>query len=443
MQEAFQRAPRPPVRLLHARHGHGGGRRCSRRTRTRPRPRCARASRATSAAAPATRTSSRRCWRAPRSNAARRCRHDRHRGPAATTAGDRHPHACAGRTRRCSPARPASPTTSTSRARCTWRSCAARTPTPASPRSTCRAALALPGVVAVYTGADLADALGQPDAVRLAGHRGHEEPAALPAGDRQGLLRRRRRGRGARRAPTTEARDALEAIVVDYDPLPAVVDLEDALSRPGLVHDDLGTNASYTWELHLDDDAVERGLRRRRPRREGALRPAAAHPDGDGAPGLRGGARSPSAATSRSTRATQIPHILKVMAAITLGLPEHQLRVVAPSVGGGFGSKLNVYAEELLVLALAHKLTAAGALGRGAHRERAGHHPRPRPDPGHRAGRRRRRQAHGGPGRPARRHGRLPPAGHPGHPAARRLPLRRRLRRARLLVLAAPASSPP
>ena len=53
--------------------------------------------------------------------------------------------------------------------------------------------------------------------------------------------------------------------------------------------------------------------------------------------------------------ATQIPHILKVMTAITLGIPEHQMRVVAPSVGGGFGSKLNVYAEELLCVALARK----------------------------------------------------------------------------------------
>ena len=53
--------------------------------------------------------------------------------------------------------------------------------------------------------------------------------------------------------------------------------------------------------------------------------------------------------------ATQVPHILKMMSAITLGIPEHQVRVVAPSVGGGFGSKLNVYAEELLCLALARK----------------------------------------------------------------------------------------
>jgi carbon-monoxide dehydrogenase large subunit len=53
---------------------------------------------------------------------------------------------------------------------------------------------------------------------------------------------------------------------------------------------------------------------------------------------------------------TQIPHILKVMLAITAGLSENAIRVVAPAVGGGFGSKLNVYAEEVLCLALARKL---------------------------------------------------------------------------------------
>ena len=52
---------------------------------------------------------------------------------------------------------------------------------------------------------------------------------------------------------------------------------------------------------------------------------------------------------------TQIPHILKIMTAITLGIPEQQVRVVAPAVGGGFGSKLNVYAEELLCVGLSRK----------------------------------------------------------------------------------------
>ena len=54
--------------------------------------------------------------------------------------------------------------------------------------------------------------------------------------------------------------------------------------------------------------------------------------------------------------ATQIPHILKLMLALVTGIPEQQLRVIAPDVGGGFGSKLQVTAEEVLVLLLARKL---------------------------------------------------------------------------------------
>src|SRR6516165_2510732 len=54
--------------------------------------------------------------------------------------------------------------------------------------------------------------------------------------------------------------------------------------------------------------------------------------------------------------ATQIPHILKLMLSVTTGVAETKLRVIAPAVGGGFGSKLNVYAEELLCLALARRL---------------------------------------------------------------------------------------
>ena len=92
--------------------------------------------------------------------------------------------------------------------------------------------------------------------------------------------------------------------------------------------------------------------------------------------------------------ATQIPHILKLMTAVTLGIPEHQVRVVAPAVGGGFGSKLNVYAEELLCMALSRKHKVPGALERDPLGELAGHDPGPRPDPAHRARRRQGRQAH-------------------------------------------------
>ena len=150
-----------------------------------------------------------------------------------------------------------------------------------------------------------------------------------------------------------QARDAVEAVDVQYEALPAVVDLEDALSDRVLVHPELGTNRSYIWELKPQGDlepifasaahtVKERYIQQR-------LLPMSMEPRGVAA------VPQPFGGDITLYSATQVPHILKVMAALTLGIPEHQLRVVAPSVGGGFGCKLNVYAEELLCTALARK----------------------------------------------------------------------------------------
>ena len=75
---------------------------------------------------------------------------------------------------------------------------------------------------------------------------------------------------------------------------------------------------------------------------------------------------------------TQIPHILKIQLAVMLGLAEHQVRVVAPAVGGGFGSKLNVYAEEAICLAIAKRLKRPVRWTEERTREHAGHRPRSR-----------------------------------------------------------------
>ena len=88
--------------------------------------------------------------------------------------------------------------------------------------------------------------------------------------------------------------------------------------------------------------------------------------------------------------ATQIPHILKIMVALTLGIPEHQVRVVAPAVGGGFGSKLNVYAEELICTSPSPASCGVPVRWVEERTENAaGHDPGPRADPEHRARRRR------------------------------------------------------
>src|SRR5207237_10301626 len=138
-----------------------------------------------------------------------------------------------------------------------------------------------------------------------------------------------------------EARDAVAGVVVDYDVLPAVVDLEDSISDRVVIHEDLGTNASYTWPLQPNEEAVdaafasaahvvkERFIQQR-------LIPSAMEPRGACAvPAVYGGDYT-------LYTSTQIPHILRVLLALTLGISETKLRVIAPSVGGGFGSKLNV-----------------------------------------------------------------------------------------------------
>ncbi|MGZ7017301.1 MAG: xanthine dehydrogenase family protein molybdopterin-binding subunit [Acidimicrobiia bacterium] len=216
------------------------------------------------------------------------------------------------------------------------------------------AAASMPGVVAVYTGADLRDEWANPLPCAWPVTDDMKNPAHWPiaveevgyAGDAVAVVV----------AETKQAaRDALESIVVEYDALPAVLDLEDAAADTNLVHAELGTNESYTWSLIPDPAAVdaafanathvvsERYLQQR-------LIPMAMEP--------RGVVVLPEPFGGNVTvySSTQIPHILKVMLGITLGVPEQRIRVIAPAVGGGFGSKLNVYAEEVLCVALARRL---------------------------------------------------------------------------------------
>ena len=130
----------------------------------------------------------------------------------------------------------------------------------------------------------------------------------------------------------------------------------EALSDKVILHEDLGTNASYTWPLLIEstpgcvEEAFKNAAYTVKERYvQQRLIPMAMEPRAIAA------VPQPFGGDVTMYSATQIPHILKVMAALTLGIPEHQLRIIAPSVGGGFGSKLDVYAEELLCLALSRK----------------------------------------------------------------------------------------
>ncbi|HEY9391871.1 MAG TPA: xanthine dehydrogenase family protein molybdopterin-binding subunit [Mycobacteriales bacterium] len=213
------------------------------------------------------------------------------------------------------------------------------------------AARELPGVVAVYTGADLAAELGvlpcawpvTPDMV----HPDHH-PLAVDevrhVGEAVAVVVARDRYTAA---------DALESIEVDYDALPAVTDMLEAVRDEALVHSDKGTNTSFVWPFEGGDYEAAKAradvvvARRFIQQRliANAMEP-------------RSVVVEPIAAAGEFTvySATQIPHILRLMLALTTGIPEQKLRVVAPDVGGGFGSKLDVYAEEVIALVVARKL---------------------------------------------------------------------------------------
>jgi carbon-monoxide dehydrogenase large subunit len=215
------------------------------------------------------------------------------------------------------------------------------------------AALGIDGVVAVYSGDDLADAWAAPlpcawpvtDDMKNPAHYPVAQGKANYAGDIVAVVVAESRYAAA---------DGLEGVVVDYEPLDAVVTIEDAESDRVVIHEDCGTNVSYEWPLVPDPDAVEAAFADAAHHVTETfvhqrLIPTAMEP--------RGVAAVPAPHNGNMTlySSTQIPHILKVMAAITLGLPEQKIRVIAPSVGGGFGCKLNVYAEEVICMALAQR----------------------------------------------------------------------------------------
>ncbi|MFN8170051.1 MAG: molybdopterin cofactor-binding domain-containing protein [Candidatus Nanopelagicales bacterium] len=90
---------------------------------------------------------------------------------------------------------------------------------------------------------------------------------------------------------------------------------------------------------------------------------------------------------------TQIPHVLRVVLALLTGVPENNIRVIAPDVGGGFGVKLQIYREEVLGAPARQEARPSGEVGRDAQRAHGRLAPRPRPDPGHRDRRHERRHA--------------------------------------------------
>src|SRR5215510_264624 len=213
----------------------------------------------------------------------------------------------------------------------------------------------LPGVVAVLTATDIAGQTGPvPCAAEAPGMKLPHHPLLA-----EGKVRYV--GEPVAVVVATSryvARDALDLIEVDYDPLDAVADPEKAVEADSvLLYEEFGDNIAF--RMAVPNPAVDQALREadtvvKLRIVQQRLIPMALEPRVTVAQWDRG--------LKQLTvwSATQIPHLLRTQIAAALRVPENHVRVIAPEVGGGFGAKLNVYREELLVPYLAMKLGKPG-----------------------------------------------------------------------------------
>ncbi len=206
-----------------------------------------------------------------------------------------------------------------------------------------------PGVRAVYTAQDLKGKIGN---IAIAVPLGH---IANGMGCRGPLAEGKVRFYGDPVAVVLAdnpyiARDALDLIDVDYEPLPAVIDVEQAM-QPGsvLLYEEFGTNVAFQQQPPTEqiDQAFAQtqaagGIVAKTRLVNQRLAPASMETRGVVAEYRK----SDKSLTLWSS--SQIPHLLRNILAGQIGLPQHKVRVIVPEVGGGFGSKLNVYPEEML-----------------------------------------------------------------------------------------------
>ncbi|MDA0785288.1 MAG: xanthine dehydrogenase family protein molybdopterin-binding subunit [Proteobacteria bacterium] len=214
------------------------------------------------------------------------------------------------------------------------------------------------GVIAIFTGADMAaDGVG---GLPCGWHIHNKDGSPMLEPGHPPLAHEKVRHVGDQvaiviAATHDAARDAAELIEVDYGVLPAVINMDAALAGGTLVHDDVPNNRCFDWEIG-DKNAVEAAFaaadhvvsidlvnNRLIPN---AMEPRAAISEFD---------RSSGQYTLHTT--TQNPHVIRLlMGAFVLQIPEHKLRIVAPDVGGGFGSKIFHYAEEAILTWAAAKV---------------------------------------------------------------------------------------
>ncbi|MEL7115369.1 MAG: xanthine dehydrogenase family protein molybdopterin-binding subunit, partial [Pseudomonadota bacterium] len=211
------------------------------------------------------------------------------------------------------------------------------------------AAAAMDGVIRIFTGADFEAVGGLPCGWQI--HSRDGEPMAEPAHPvlAQGKVRHVGDPIAAVVAETYEqARDAAEAIEVDIEELPAAVDMAAALQDGApKVHDDTASNLCFDWGFVEDnkdpvDDAIKNAAHV--TTLELVNQRLVANPM---EPRVAIGDYASHSDDSTLYTTSQNPHVIRLlMGAFVLGIPEHKLRVVAPDVGGGFGSKIFHYAEE-------------------------------------------------------------------------------------------------
>jgi carbon-monoxide dehydrogenase large subunit len=219
------------------------------------------------------------------------------------------------------------------------------------------AAKAAPGVVAVLCGSDVDVEQGElPCAWPIAedqksmAHPSIAVDRACFAGEVVAVVVAR---------SAAEARDAAELVDVDYEEITPALDLREAAEDKVLAHSELGSNHSAVWRFDsaeagtgssVDDaiaEAREGGVLIEREYRQQRLIPSFMEP--------RSVVVDPTGEQITMWSATQIPHILRLMLATVLQLPESRLRVVAPDVGGGFGGKLQVTPEEIITMIAARR----------------------------------------------------------------------------------------
>jgi carbon-monoxide dehydrogenase large subunit len=226
------------------------------------------------------------------------------------------------------------------------------------------AAAAMPGVLAVFTGEDFKDVGGNPAGWLINSRNG--EPMREPKRPvlAQGKVRHVGDAYAAVVAETyAQAKDAAQAIAdaTEIEELPAIIDMAQALADPSnRVHDEIPDNQCYDWGWIEDNRAAVDAAFKSAPHVttlelvNNRLVPNAMEPRASI------GEYFPGTGDYKLTTTSQNPHLTRLLvAAFVLGIPENKLTVVAPDVGGGFGSKIYHYGEEALVLAAAKKLKRA------------------------------------------------------------------------------------